>query len=601
MTNPELAQLQMLSEIDDLVARIEGWCEQDVAWGPTRQCRSLLKRLLKRVDSLRIRLESPLVVATFGGTGTGKSSLVNGLVGKEISRVGKQRPTTTKPLLLLHPQSDPHALGLPLDEFELHVVESPLLRDIAIIDCPDMDTPELEAAGNNLDLLRKVLPLSDVLIYVSTQQKYRDAVVGDELASAAAGCRLLFVQTHADVEEDIRGDWAKRLKDHYDVPEMFFVDSVRALKEQHEGHRPSGDFARLQDMLTGHLISSQRVQIRRANLLDLALEALQLCSQKVESAWPEVEKLIAELKQQKQKLCGSMSEVFRQELEVSSNLWERRLISRVCEVWGFSPFSAMLRFYNGIGSFIASFSFFRARTPVQMAVIGAMEGVRRIRSKLQESDAEERIERVASLGMNDDELRESQFVIRGFARQADITDEQQIQSTLEQLRGTAAKVQSSFLGEASRKIDDLIEQQARRTTGWFTRMRYEVLFLAYPAFLIGIIGKNFFYDSLIKQRELFALNFYIPAGVFLLLWSGLLIMLYIRKCRRGLDQKINQLAKELAESRFEGGLFPDLEDTCRAIEHDRESLRSMRDTAETLRHSIATLTPGALGSKVPVG
>lgn len=601
MTNPELAQLQMLSEIDDLVARIEGWCEQDVAWGPTRQCRSLLKRLLKRVDNLRIRLEAPLVVATFGGTGTGKSSLVNGLIGKEISRVGKQRPTTTKPLLLLHPQSDPHALGLPLDEFELHVVESPLLRDIAIIDCPDMDTPELEAAGNNLDLLRRVLPLSDVLIYVSTQQKYRDAVVGDELASAAAGCRLLFVQTHADVEEDIRSDWAKRLKHHYDVPEMFFVDSVRALKEQQSGHRPSGDFARLQDMLTGHLISSQRVQIRRANLLDLALEALQLCSQKVETAWPEVEKLITELKQQKQKLCGSMSNVLRQELEVSSNLWERRLISRVTEVWGFSPFSSVLRFYNGIGSFIASFSFFRARTPVQMAVIGAMEGVRRIKSRLQESDAEERIERVASLGLNDDELREAQFVIRGFARQADITDEQQIQSTLDQLRDTAAKVQSSFLGEASRKIDDLIEQQARRTTGWFTRMWYEVLFLAYPAFLIGIIGKNFFYDSLIKEKELFAVNFYIPAGVFLLLWSGLLIMLYIRKCRRGLDQKIEQLARELAESRFEGGLFPDLEQTCRLIEHDRDSLRTMRDTAETLRHSIATLTPEALGSKVPIG
>ncbi|HUG18270.1 MAG TPA: hypothetical protein VMM56_04795 [Planctomycetaceae bacterium] len=601
MTNPELAQLQMLSEIDDLVARIEGWCEQDVAWGPTRQCRSLLKRLLKRVDNLRIRLEAPLVVATFGGTGTGKSSLVNGLIGKEISRVGKQRPTTTKPLLLLHPQSDPHALGLPLDEFELHVVESPLLRDIAIIDCPDMDTPELEAAGNNLDLLRRVLPLSDVLIYVSTQQKYRDAVVGDELASAAAGCRLLFVQTHADVEEDIRSDWAKRLKHHYDVPEMFFVDSVRALKEQQSGHRPSGDFARLQDMLTGHLISSQRVQIRRANLLDLALEALQLCSQKVETAWPEVEKLITELKQQKQKLCGSMSNVLRQELEVSSNLWERRLISRVTEVWGFSPFSSVLRFYNGIGSFIASFSFFRARTPVQMAVIGAMEGVRRIKSRLQESDAEERIERVASLGLNDDELREAQFVIRGFARQADITDEQQIQSTLDQLRDTAAKVQSSFLGEASRKIDDLIEQQARRTTGWFTRMWYEVLFLAYPAFVIGIIGKNFFYDSLIKERELFAVNFYIPAGVFLLLWSGLLIMLYIRKCRRGLDQKIEQLARELAESRFEGGLFPDLEQTCRLIEHDRDSLRTMRDTAETLRHSIATLTPEALGSKVPIG
>ena len=154
--NPELAQLEMLAEIDELVARISRWVDQDVPWGPARQCRSLLNRLLKRVDGLRIRLEAPLVLATFGGTGTGKSTLVNALVGQEISRTGKQRPTTTKPLLLVHPQCEPATLGLPLEEFELHVVESPLLRDIVIVDCPDMDTPEIETAGSNLDLLHRV-------------------------------------------------------------------------------------------------------------------------------------------------------------------------------------------------------------------------------------------------------------------------------------------------------------------------------------------------------------------------------------------------------------------------------------------------------------
>jgi len=598
--NPELVQLQMLAEIDELVSRISRWTEQDVPWGATRQCRSLLNRLLKRVDNLRIRLETPLVIATFGGTGTGKSSLVNALIGQEISRTGKQRPTTTKPLLLIHPQSEPETLGLPLDEFELHMVESPLLRDIVIVDCPDMDTPELETAGSNLDFLHRVLPLCDVLIIVSTQQKYRDAVVTDELARAAAGCRLLFVQSHADVDDDIRQDWAKQLAEQYEVPELFFVDSLRALREQQASQRPSGEFARLQDMLTGRMISSQRVQIRRANLLDLALETLELCVQKVDGGWPEIEELKAALEEQKHRLCGSMSEILKQELEVSSNLWERRLLSRVTEVWGFSPFSSVLRFYNGLGSFIASFSFFRARTPVQMAVIGAMEGARRLRSHFQANDAEERLERVSSFGMNDDELREAQMIIRGYARSADIVDDDLMQTTMDSMRKTAAKVQDSFLGEAGRKIDSVIEQQARRHTGGFTRTVYELLFLSYPAFLLYAIGKNFFYDSFyLGEKELYTVDFYIPAGIFLLLWSGLLMLMYIRKCRRGLDQKIEALAQDLAESRFEGGLFPALEDAVHLIEHDRDSLKSMQQSADNLRHSLALSDSGPLGRKDP--
>lgn len=599
-TNSELAQLQMLAEIDALVSRISRWTEQEVPWGPAQQCRSLLKRLLKRVDSLKIRLEAPLVIATFGGTGTGKSSLVNALVGQEISRTGKQRPTTTKPLLLVHPQCEPETLGLPLAEFELHVVESPLLRDIVIVDCPDMDTPELETKGSNLDLLHRVLPLSDVLIMVSTQQKYRDAVVTEELARAAAGCRLLFVQSHAEVDDDVREDWAKQLADHYEVPEMFFVDSLRALREQQADQRPSGDFARLQDMLTGQMISSQRTQIRRANLLDLALEALQYCVEKADGSWPEVQELKRELEEQKHKLCGSMSEILRQELEVSSNLWERRLLSRVTEVWGLSPFSTVLRFYNGIGGLIASYSFFRARTPVQMAVIGAIEGARRLRSHIQSSDAEDRLDRISSFGMNDDELREAQMIIRGYARSADITDDDLMQTTMDSMRHTAAKVQDSFLGEAGRKIDDVIEQQARRHSGGFTRFIYEILFLSYPAFLLYAVGKNFFYDSFyLGERDLYTIDFYIPAGIFLLLWSGILMMLYIRKCRRGLDKKIEALAKELAESRFEGGLFPALEETCRSIEHDRDSLKSMQHSAEDLRHTLARTEIGPLGRKDP--
>ncbi|MFT3772267.1 MAG: GTPase domain-containing protein [Minicystis sp.] len=189
------------------------------SWAPVERNQALLKRVLPGSKRLRMRLESPLVVATFGGTGTGKSSLVNALVGEEVDAgLGRQRPTTRKPQIITHSESDPRLLGLPLDECEVVQRNAEILRDIVILDCPDPDTNETETAGSNLARLHALLPYCDVLIYCSTQQKYRSNRVVTELGQAAAGCRLVFVQTHADLDEDIREDWQKQLRAHSGSP-----------------------------------------------------------------------------------------------------------------------------------------------------------------------------------------------------------------------------------------------------------------------------------------------------------------------------------------------------------------------------------------------
>ena len=97
MMAPELAQLEMLAQVDELSDRLSDWAKPEWPWEPLNHCRSLIRRVLQRIETLRIRLEAPLVVATFGGTGTGKSALVNALVGRDITASGRQRPTTTRP------------------------------------------------------------------------------------------------------------------------------------------------------------------------------------------------------------------------------------------------------------------------------------------------------------------------------------------------------------------------------------------------------------------------------------------------------------------------------------------------------------------------
>lgn len=587
-TSPELQQITMLTEVDELIARLTAFSDEDSDWAPANTCRAVLQRLLGRVQTLRVRLESPLVMATFGGTGTGKSTLVNALVGQECTQSGRQRPTTKRPILIAHPEAELEPLGLPLDEFELVHVESSLLEDIVIIDCPDPDTSETADQGSNLQILRQMLPHCDVLMYVSTQQKYRSARVLEELSDAATGCRLVFVQTHADVDADIRDDWRERLKGHYEVPDMYFVDSVRALQEQQAGRKPSGDFSRLRTLLTAQLSASRRVQVRRANLIDLIQSALEHCQARVNEAHPAVIELAKVLDEQRNKITLHMSGQLRDELLVSRNLWERRLLTAVANVWGFSPFSAVLRFYNGIGGFIASFSFFRARTSAQMALIGAMQGARWLKRRAKEQEADGNLERVASFGLSDSQLQESQFVISGYLRTAGMDPSLAERDSLDSLRDEAARVEDQFLGDARRRIDTIIEELAVRNSGRLTRYWYEFLFLAYLGFVLFRMGKNFFYTSLfVEGGKLLSTDFYIPAAGFFVLWSGLLVMAFTWRLRRGLQARVQALADDLAANRTSTGLFPALERACVTVDRDIREIRHLLDLTTDFRNRLA--------------
>ena len=602
---PELEHLTILAEIDDLVLRVRRWLDHEPAWDPAHKARSVVRKIVERVTTLRIRLESPIVVATFGGTGTGKSTLVNALVGQEVSQSGRQRPTTTMPILLVHPDFEVNALGLDLNQFQIKKIDTPMLRDLVIIDCPDPDTSEGADSGSNLARLRAILPHCDVLLYVSTQQKYRSARISEELADAAAGCRLVFVQTHADQDSDIRDDWKQNLAPAYQVPDMFFVDSRRAMLEQAQGQRTSGDFGRLIDLLTNQLGASRRVAIRRANLIDLLEEALTLCRVDYDKRLKDVRSLQDILEQQRTKLRDSLTTQLRDELLLNRNLWERRLLAAVTDIWGFSPFSSVLRFYNGLGAFIASFSFFRARSSAQMALIGAMQGARWVKSKVEENDADSTLERLASFGIADQQLQEARMVVSGYVQSAGIQAEDfSDRKDLSALRRRAAQVEGQFLGDARRAIDQLIEELAEQHCTKLIQYRYEGLFLLYVTFLIGRVGYNFFWSSFLapilgaraEAEPLLAVDFYIPAVLFLVLWSGLLVMIFIWNLRQGLSERIYQLAQSMVETRISEGLFPALEAACHEIAQEDRSLTELLEQTSRFRRHLAEST-AFLGSQ----
>ena len=594
--NTELAQLELLAQVDDLVARLGTWSIEPSAWEPIQQSQSLVKRLLSRLEPLRTRVEAPLVVATFGGTGVGKSSLVNGLVGREVTISGRQRPTTTRPIVLAHSQTDLAAYQLPIDEgtdeLEVVRVDAPLLRDIVIIDCPDPDTSETETASSNLARLHRLLPYCDVLLYVGTQQKYRSAKVSDELLQAASGCRLVFIQSHADLDSDIRDDWRKQLSPAFQIADMFFVNSKQALQEQQSGIRPTGEFGRLIDLLLQELSAAQRVRIRRSNLMGLVHEVLAHSREVLTKHTPLVERLERALADQRNRATERMANRLQEELLVSRGLWERRLLGQVTQMWGYSPFASVLKLWHSQASLLASFSLMRSQTTAQMALVGLVHGTRWLTSQQQEHEAERRLESLSSLGLTDSELREAQIVISGHVHSAKLNQPLPDAASLERLRRAAADVQMEFLTDAARRIDDLILDAAKRHSRWFTRFRYEIGFSLLPGFLLYRVGRNFFYDSFILEKPLLDTNFYIPAALFLVFWAGAFVMSYTWRLRRGLTRRIEDLARELAGVKAGAGLFPDLEQRCVEFARHRDRLEQFSSNLESIRQSYAASQSG---------
>lgn len=117
--------------------------------------------------------ERPLVVGLFGGTGVGKSSLLNRLAGADIARTGVVRPTSMEITAYLHESATLNALPEHFDPagFSANRHSNDNLTDVMWVDMPDFDSDETA----NKDQVLKWLPHIDLLIYVVTPERYKDA------------------------------------------------------------------------------------------------------------------------------------------------------------------------------------------------------------------------------------------------------------------------------------------------------------------------------------------------------------------------------------------------------------------------------------------
>src|SRR5687767_13743587 len=105
-----------------------------------------------------------------GGTGVGKSTLLNALAGGAIAQASFVRPTTRDPVVYHHESIKPDKLDPALQYCKLVAHNRPMLEQKILVDTPDLDSNDL----SNRDKLVRLLPIADIVLYVGSQEKYHD-------------------------------------------------------------------------------------------------------------------------------------------------------------------------------------------------------------------------------------------------------------------------------------------------------------------------------------------------------------------------------------------------------------------------------------------
>ena len=178
----------------------------------TAFARALIASMARQLDDYILprsaSMDSPLTIVVGGSTGAGKSTLVNTLLGEPLTQSGAIRPTTRHPVLLYRAEDE---AALAPDRFLptlprtrtsgmnagsqalpgldpkiaralIPITTSALPQGIALIDAPDIDSVSEE----NRTLAKELLSAADLWLFVTTANRYADAVPWELLHAAAA-------------------------------------------------------------------------------------------------------------------------------------------------------------------------------------------------------------------------------------------------------------------------------------------------------------------------------------------------------------------------------------------------------------------------------
>ncbi len=288
----------------DLISAVEDWSQhaENNGWIDKNLAISLVDEEQGSAEALFAEKDArPLVVAFMGGTGVGKSSLLNKLAGQTIAKTGVERPTSREVTLFHHQSVSIHQLEekFPLQQIQLAQHTDEANKNVLWVDMPDFDSTE----EKNKTIVMEWLPYVDVLVYVVSPERYRDNKAWQLLLSEGSSHAWLFVMNQWDRGDPVQFDDFKTqlAKAGFDNPHIFKTISIEGAED--ELPQLKGTIQSLATDKTVQHLESRGIQLRKENLKQNLESCLQSFGDK---------KVFSELQAYQEETWSQTEEVLRQ-------------------------------------------------------------------------------------------------------------------------------------------------------------------------------------------------------------------------------------------------------------------------------------------------